>query len=176
MSISRIPSYLTLVPAPIALWPSVPAPTRIHPEVLPASEQDPGTGVTTRRALMERLSMMGDLAPRAPLSFLVVHVEAAGSDDDAAASPYAPVATRVRELTRATDCVGRLREDCFGVVLQGTGVTAAGAVAARLSHHLNRLAEITPRYAVSVSAATGTGANALTLPSAAMHAFEAWCG
>jgi GGDEF domain-containing protein len=176
MSISRIPSHLTLVPAPIALWPSAPAPTRIHPEVLPASEQDPETGVATRRALVERLAMMGDLAPRAPLSFLVVHVEAAREDAETAAPPFAAVATRIRELTRATDCIGRLRDGSFGVVLQGTGVTAAGAVAARLSHHLNRLPDVTPRYAVSISAATGTGANALTLPSAAMDAFEPGCG
>jgi hypothetical protein len=55
-------------------------------------------------------------------------------------------------------------------------VTAAAAVAARLTHHLNRLEELHPAVCVTVSAATGTGLNAETLPIAAMETFEPCCG
>jgi GGDEF domain-containing protein len=129
-------------------------PARTTTPASPPFETDPSTGVATRNALLDRLEAMGQLAPNAPLSF----------------------AERLRELTRGTDIVGRLTGTTFGIALQGTGVTAAGAVAARLTHHLNRLAELGPAVCVTVSAATGIGLNAETLPVAAMETFEPCCG
>jgi GGDEF domain-containing protein len=107
-----------------------------------------------------------------PLSFLAVHVET----EEPGGGHLRAVAARLRELTRSTDAVGRVEEAVFGVVLQGTGVTAAGAVAARLAHHLNRLPGAGRTFAVAVSAATGTGINAATLPEAALETFAAGCG
>ena len=169
MSISRFPHYLRLIgPASIS-EPSGPELPR-----LTAVETDPATGLATRTALLERLEDMGRLAPRAPLSFLVVKVAGLGQvgGDD----PLRQIAARVRELTRATDIVGRLTGTTFGIALQGTGITAAGAVAARLTHHLNRLAELSPSICITVSAATGTGVNAETLPVAAMDTAQPCCG
>ena len=118
---------------------------------------------------------MGELAPRAPLSsFLVVKVSGLGHCHGEAALKQ--VAARGRDLTRATDVVGRLTGTAFGIALQGTGATAAGAVAARLTHHLNRLAELSPSICITVSAASGTGINADTLHIAAMDTFEPCCG
>jgi GGDEF domain-containing protein len=78
------------------------------------------------------------------------------------------VAGRVRSLTRAVDAVGRLGDASLGVLLQGAGVTAAGAVAARLSYHISQvLRGLNHELAVRVTAATGTGANWATLPIAA---------
>jgi diguanylate cyclase (GGDEF)-like protein len=123
---------------------------------------------------LDQLETMGQLAPNAPLSFLVVKV--AGLRHTDGDSQLRHVAARVRELVRATDTIGRLTGTAFGVALQGTGVTAAGAVAARLTHHLNRMEELHPAVCVTVSAATGTGVNAETLPIAAMETFEPCCG
>ena len=168
MSVSRFPAYLRLIGAPAPVEHESAAPIAI-----PAAELDPATGVATRQALLDRLEAMGQLAPRAPLSFLVVKVAglAKGEGDD----PLRRVAARVHELARAVDVVGRLSGTSFGIALQGTGVTAAGAVAARLTHHLNRLAELSPAICITVSAATGTGINAETLPVAAIDTFEPCC-
>lgn len=171
MAVTPFPSHLTLIGAGQSLIATVAAPTRIHPELLPPSESDHLTGTATREALLARLEMVGSLAPSMPLSFLAVHVEA----DGLAAAMLQAVAVRLRELTRATDAVGRLDEATFGVVLQGTGVTAAGAVAARLAHHLNRLPGTPREFSVTVSAATGTGLHAGTLTEAAMETFAAGC-
>ena len=85
------------------------------------------------------------------------------------ASVMSAVARRVRELTRATDHVGRFTATSMGVVLQGTGAQAASAVAARLTFHLGHgLAAVAPGLEVSVHAATGTGVNADMLPVAAL--------
>ncbi len=134
---------------------------------------DGATGVVTRNALLSRLEEMGELAPTAPLSFVVVKVSGLAQAGDEALKP---IAARVRELIRATDVVGRLTGTTFGVALQGTGATAAGAVAARLTHHLNRIAELHPAVCITVSAATGTGVNAEMLPVAAMDSYEPCCG
>jgi GGDEF domain-containing protein len=148
-------------------------PARTTAPASPPFETDPSTGVATRNALLDRLEAMGQLAPNAPLSFVVVRVFGLNRTD---AQALRPIADRLRELTRATDMVGRLTGTTFGIALQGTGVTAAGAVAARLTHHLNRLAELGPAVCVTVSAATGIGLNAETLPVAAMETFEPCCG
>lgn len=136
-------------------------------------------GVPGKLALLERLAVIGELAPDAPLSFVVVKVEGGVHPvDDERELPETllhEVASRIRSLTRATDMMGRLSESSFGLVLQGTGATAAGAVAARLSHHLNQLTAGMPCTEVRVSAATGRGLNAGVLPSAAMESFEECC-
>ena len=167
MSVSRFPAHLRLIATPTngrGVAPKAAA---------PAYETDPVTGVATRHALLDGLEAMGQLAPNAPLSFVVVKVSGLNRTEGKALKP---IATRIRELTRGTDIIGRLTGTTFGVALQGTGVTAAGAVAARLTHHLNRIAEMSPAVCVSVSAATGTGMNAETLPVAAMETFEPCCG
>lgn len=173
MAVTRFPSHLRLIgPGTMAATPGS-TPTRIHPELLPEGERDPLTGAATREALLARLEMVGSLAPAMPLSFVAVHLEGGESER---AELLCAVAGRMRELTRATDGVGRLDHETLGVVLQGTGVTAAGAVAARLAHHLNRLPGAPKEFCVTVSAATGTGINAGTLPHAAMETFSAGCG
>jgi GGDEF domain-containing protein len=171
MVVTRFPSHLRLIGAGQPLITTAAEPTRIHPELLPDADRDHLTGTATRAALLARLEMVGSLAPSMPLSFLAVHVEA----DELNAPMLRAVAARLRELTRPTDAVGRLDDATFGIVLQGTGVTAAGAVAARLVHHLNRLPGAPREFSVTVSAATGTGLNGATLPEAAMETFAAGC-
>lgn len=108
------------------------------------------------------------LAPSAPLSFLVVQVRGVKDTHDAATLMEC-AGLRLRELTRATDAVGRFNGTSFGIVLQGTGATAAGAVAARLSFHLNYLlGALSPGADSVVYAATGLGLNSGTLPVAAL--------
>lgn len=169
MTAQQFPSYLRLIGPTITLFPF-----RTSAANDDANDIDPLTGLATRQALLDRLETIGELAPRAPLSFLVVKTAGTGRCDSDAALRM--VASRIRELTRSTDVVGRFTGTTFGVVLQGTGVVAAGAVAARLTHHLNRLAELSPAICITVSAATGTGINAETLPIAAMDTFEPCCG
>ncbi|MBA4181599.1 MAG: hypothetical protein C0506_13495 [Anaerolinea sp.] len=153
-------------------------------EFTPLLAQRPRTnalwGVPGKQALLERLEVIGALAPEAPLSFVVVRVyglEAIQQRKDASAADALlhDVAARMRELARGTDVMGRLSSSSFGLVLQGTGATAAGAVAARLSHHLNQIAAASPPAEVRVSAATGRGMNAAMLPGAAMDSFEECC-
>lgn len=149
----------------------------------PAAEQ-PGAnalwGVPGKQAVLDRLGVIGSLAPDAPLSFVVVKVHGLQelnhtSDARAGEALLHEVAARLRELTRATDMMGRLSGSSFGLVLQGTGATAAGAVSARLSHHLNQIAAGSPPVEVRVSAATGRGMNAEVLPRAALDSLEDCC-
>lgn len=164
MAVHQSPAYLTL----------------IRPDSRPAhqgrrqfdrfggAEMDPGCGVATRRALLERLETVGTLAPAAPLSFVLVHVAGIDSAGGNGPSLLAAAARTVVELTRPVDMVGRLTDDAFGIVLQGTGATGAAAVAARLAHHLNLgVLAGTSCHAIA-AAATGTGRNHNALPSAVL--------
>lgn len=169
MAAQHSPTYLRLLGPTITL-----TPFRSNTAVEPDREVDPTTGLATRQALLDRLETIGELSPSAPLSFLVVKTSGTGRCDSDAALRM--VAAKIRELTRSTDVVGRLTGTSFGVVLQGTGVVAAGAVAARLTHHLNRLAELSPSVCITVSAATGVGLNAEMLPIAAMDTCAPCCG
>ncbi len=143
-------------------------------EAASAPSREPRAMVVARHQLLERLDLVGELAPNAPLSFLIVKVNGLESIRDrgcglSRASVMSAVARRVRELTRATDHVGRFTATSVGVVLQGTGASAASAVAARLTFHLGHgLAAVAPGLEVSVHAATGTGVNADMLPVAAL--------
>ena len=137
-------------------------------------------GVPGKQALLDQLDMIGSLAPQAPLSFVVVRVHGldeinSRSDTRAGEAVLRNVAARMWALTRATDTMGRLGASSFGLVLQGTGATAAGAVAARLSHHLNQVTVGRPPVEVRVSAATGRGVNAEMLPGAALESLEECC-
>lgn len=134
-------------------------------------------GVLPRETLLSRLAIVADLSGDAPLSFVAVKVyglkdlhEASGWD--ACETTLRTVASTLGAMVRATDSVGRLNASTFGVVLQGAGSTAAGSVARRLAHRLNRMEEIAPAVEIRVGAATGTGRNAGAMPVAALAAFE----
>lgn len=170
MTATRFPAYLRLIGT---AWPDAKKHGEPSAAVQPAYELDSATGVATRGALLDALDTMGLVAPRAPLSFVVVKVSGVSRCDGG--DPLRLIAGRVKELVRATDMIGRLTGTSFGVALQGTGVTAAAAVAARLMHHLNRLQELDPAICITVSAATGTGINAETLPIAAMDTCTPCC-
>lgn len=174
MALTRFPTYLRLVGTPREER-RTEVPARIVS--IPAWNRDLATGVASRQALMDRLTTVGELAPKAPLSFVAVRiVDAEDLDPTGLAQLQKSVAKLLGELTRATDMVGRVDDGAFGIVLQGTGTTAAGAVASRLSFHLNRIAELPRTAAIIVSAATGTGVNAETLAVAALDSFEVCAG
>ena len=113
MATSQFPAYLRLIGSRRALL----APAVEATPPLALQDADPSTGVATRQALLDRLETMGQLAPAAPLSFLVVKV--AGIAHCEGDEPLRKVAGRVRELVRATDVVGRLTGTSFGIALQG---------------------------------------------------------
>ena len=132
-----------------------------------------GNRVLAREELLDRLEVLRELGRDAPLSYLAVQLR---SPSGTARGVIQAVAERVANLLRPTDAVGLFAPDTAGVVLQATGATAAAALAARLSMHLNRaLADMAPGHYVSVYAATGTGANALTLPLAAAQDLDESC-
>lgn len=164
MTANRFPTHLQLLGPSIRLVPEAVA----NVIALPSRRK-----VASREELLDRLDAVGELAPDAPLSFLVVKVVGAchGDHDD----QLRRIANRVADLVRGTDLVGRMNGHTFGIVLQGTGVVAAGAVAARLTHHLNRIADLSPSLCITVAAATGTGINAGTLAVAAMETCEPCC-
>lgn len=166
MSTPRFPANLTSIAGGVAARPLPLTEPRRADAADPARH---GAAVLDRKGLFDTIERIGTVAPTAPLSFLVVNVEdlAALRRDDAQLLMRL-ICGRVRALTRATDAVGRMGSASLGVLLQGTGATAAGAVAARLSHHLSQvIRNVDPTLSVCVSAATGTGINWDTLPVAA---------
>jgi diguanylate cyclase (GGDEF)-like protein len=181
MALSRFPAHLTLIGRADATGnlaerrddagaPPIPFPAA-------RSSFDALCRVASRRALLARLETVGELAPNAPLSFLVVKVDGLRAFNESAGreagdGALKTVAAEIRELIRATDLAGRLSGATFGIVLQGTGATAASAVAARLSHRLNQLLGAASPVGVRVSAATGLGLHFETLPVAAMDSFS----
>ena len=127
--------------------------------------------------LIERLSVVAALGPDAPLSFVVVKVDGLSELNrsfgwDAGSEALRAIGQEVCRVVRATDLAGRLTSTMFGIVLQGSGATAAEAVAARLSYRINRLLPGSQPVSVRVSAATGTGVNADVLPVAALESFR----
>jgi diguanylate cyclase (GGDEF)-like protein len=143
------------------------APARFERSV----DQDRLCGVATRHALIERLETLSALSPNAPLSFVLIKVHGLADTNrlegfQAGDAVLKDVATTVKALVRATDMIGRFTSSSFGVVLQGAGATAAGAVAARFDHHLNFSGP--NRVTIAVSVATGRGLNATALPLAAV--------
>lgn len=137
----------------------------------PSIEQEPALPLLERDELLDRLAEMGELAPRAPLSFLLVRVcgrENRGSVRRLERHVLDALGTRAGSLLRPVDAIGRWGRASLGVALQGAGSRSAAATAARLSLHLNSLLQ-TARLdmEVRVFAASGYGVNALTLPVAA---------
>lgn len=181
MAVTRFPGYLTLIGRAdgngnlaerLSASDSPPAPIPF-PGTL---TRDALCGVASRTSLIEQLERVGRTAPSAPLSFLVVKVDGLrafnqSAGHEAGDGALKTVASEVEQLIRATDLVGRLSGTTFGVVLQGTGATAASAVAARLSYRLNQLLGASSAVGVRVSAATGVGLHFETLPVAAMDSF-----
>lgn len=167
MTTARLPANLTLL-RPTAMRGRAPA---------PAPPRAPR--LLTRAEVFERLETMGELAPVAPLSFLLVrltHTQASGRGARADQLLLQAMARRIQDLVRPTDALGRFTGGSFAVVLQGAGATAAGAVAARLTYHLNALAASLGTGArVEVYAATGSGLNADTLPVAALDSLGDCC-
>ncbi|MFN0146783.1 MAG: hypothetical protein ACKVT1_09745 [Dehalococcoidia bacterium] len=135
--------------------------------------------IVSRRELLERLETIGELAPHAPLSFLLVRVEGL---DEVSATPFSPrqimgmIGMRIIALTRPTDTVGEYAGNSFGIVLQGAGATAAAAVASRVSFHLAQLRDgLGIETKALVYAATGNGLNAELLPVAAIDSLDDCC-
>jgi len=129
--------------------------------------------VNCQGTLHRRLVQLGSLAPEAPLSFVMVKLYGLESmDDQTCDQVVSAISGRILNLTRATDVVGRYAADSFGIALQGTGATAASAVAARLQFHLSQLAETLSSVGVIVSVATGRGFNARSLPVAALDSLK----
>ena len=151
-----------------------------HPLISDGLARRPGRSaepLLDRPALVSRLAMIGELSEGAPLSFVAVKVCGLRELHHrrgwvACEELLQEVAGELSGLVRATDSVGRLNASTFGVVLQGTGATAAAAVAARLTYRLNRLPEVLKSVEIRVGAATGTGRNVDTLPIAAVDSFE----
>jgi diguanylate cyclase (GGDEF)-like protein len=174
MATTRFPTYLTLLSGTASRSAAERAPVALGLRPTPSSGQrDPLTGVATRQSLLEQVEIIGQLAPAAPLSFVVVRLDGLESLNRlggwrAGDEALRTVARAIQELSRATDMVGRLSGSSFGVILQGTGATAAGAVAERLAHHIQRLPTVARPVEAAVSVATGTGINADTLPVAAI--------
>lgn len=129
--------------------------------------------VNGQGTLHRRLALLGSLAPEAPLSFVMVKLFGLdGMDMDTCEEVVSAFSGCILNLTRATDVVGHYAADSFGVALQGTGATAASAVAARLQFHLSQLAETLSCVGVVVSVATGRGFNARSLPAAALDSLK----
>ncbi|GIW17584.1 hypothetical protein [Tepidiforma sp.] len=134
----------------------------------------------SRVDLLHHLDAVAGLAGSAPLSFLAVRVtglEEVERDrgDVGVRFVVRGVGEALNGLCRGTDIAGELGPASFGVILQGAGATAAAATAARLTHHLNRLAFLPPCCSVLVGAATGTGMHGRRLAWAALETFEAEC-
>jgi GGDEF domain-containing protein len=135
--------------------------------------------IVSRRELLDRLETIGELAPHAPLSFLLVRVEGL---DAVSATAYSPrqimgmIGMRIIALTRPTDTVGEFAGNAFGIVLQGAGATAAAAVASRVTFHLAQLRDgLGIETNAVVYAATGNGLNAELLPVAAIDSLDDCC-
>jgi GGDEF domain-containing protein len=166
MQAARFPAYLQPVPRHAA-----------EPGTAPTA---PARRLLSRVELLRHLDAQVDLAPRAPLSLLAVRVT--GLDDvleERGEVGVRFVSRGVGEallgLCRGTDLPGEMGEGTFGVVLQGSGTTAAAAAAARVQHHLNRLAFLPAGCAVLVGAATGTGSHGRRLAWAALEMFDRDC-
>lgn len=159
-----------------------------HLRPLEASEGGAFTGAPPRTArrllsrvdLLHHLDAVAEIAGSAPLSFLAVRV--AGLEgverergDVGVRFVVRGVGDTLNGLCRGTDIAGELGAGSFGVILQGAGATAAAATAARLTHHLNRLAFLPPCCSVLVGAATGTGIHGRRLAWAAVETVDGGC-
>ena len=173
-SAARLPESRSTAPSPIRLFVA----GNVEPQPRPTG--DWVWGIASRQGLVQRLRIVGELAPKAPLSFLAVEVAGlyavnVAALEETGASLLEAVAHATRALTRSTDIVGHVSASSLGVVLQGAGETAAGAAAARLTRALNEIACDWRGASVRVSAATGTGVNAMALFAAALDGGDDCC-
>ena len=149
---------------------------RLRPRVLafPAAQRRaaraaasrPNAATNGRTALMRYLYSLSELAPDAPLSFLLVNLAPASE----------PTVTRALDLietmVRPTDRADRYDVEQAGIVLQGATAERASLTAAQMSRRLMQPGVLPPGTSVDVSAATGIGRNALALPVAAASTFQ----
>ena len=181
MAVIRFPSHLTLIGRPETVGNLAERRADAEHEPIPfptagAFTRDSLCDVASSRGLMERLHLVGSIAPTSPLSFLAVKVDGLRALNEASGweagdEALKAIAEELQSLSRATDLVGRLAGAVFGVVLQGTGATAASAVAARLSFRVNQTLGPSSPVGVRISAASGTGVHCETLVIAAMDSF-----
>lgn len=132
-----------------------------------------GVQLLGRDEFLDRLEVLGEVGPNSPLSFLLVRLRTRDTRPCGAARTeqglVQALGLQAVHLLRPTDALGTWSGNSLAVALQGAGATASAAVAARLSHHMNqRLDDEAPGFEVVVYAATGIGANAMVLPSAAL--------
>ena len=143
--------------------PALPGSGRRGPRRRPVARTTAGRG---RAALRRYLYSLSELAPEAPLSFLLVQVLPAGD------APLDHALHAVETMIRPTDRAAHYEEGQIGVVLQGAGAERASAMAALMAQGLLQPG-VLPRHAsVLISPATGIGRNALALPAAAASTFQ----
>jgi len=149
-------------------------PTRAGYEHLTPQERSQQPAVATRRALLQRLSLLAAIAPAAPVSFLLVEIEGIADLEylDPVSSPtvISEVTDSLSRLSDPTDLVGRFEHATFGIVLQGRAAGSAALISARIGHHLNLLPLMRHPARALVAVATGTGASASALVAAAADA------
>jgi hypothetical protein len=146
--------------------------------VAPAAQAPAGRRLLSEGALLARLDALGNIAPAAPLSFLIVRVLNGGlapAGSSLAARHGRMVEERLAGLLRPTDIAGRMEGGTFGVVLQGAGPARASATAAKLRHGLRGLRTASGPVLAEVTAASGMGANGRTLAAAASEPLDDCC-
>lgn len=139
-----------------------------------------GVQLLARDEFLDRLEVLGEVGPGSPLSFLLVHLRPREERPRGGVREEQGIvqalALQAGQLLRPTDALGAWSANALAVALQGAGATAAAAVAARLSYHMNhRLEDEAPGFEVVVYAATGIGANAMVLPTAALESLPESC-
>lgn len=112
-------------------------------------------------AFFNRLAVLAEIAPDAPVSLLAITLPAAASAESEALAEG-----MVRANVRPTDLVARLEPGRVAVVLQGTDATRAAQISYRLQMQLSRAAIPGCTTAV-IGVASGTGRHGRTLLQAA---------
>lgn len=141
-----------------------PAPVTAH--TAPSRKRAARRSMAGHRTLMRALDHLAEIAEDAPLSFLLVQVDNARSVDIGAVLALSQAS--ISPMDRAA-VYGPTQ---VGIILQGAGATRAAQTASLLEHRINASGVLPERSGVRVSAATGTGENALVLPQAAVTSFD----
>jgi hypothetical protein len=132
----------------------------------PSRQRARRDGMKGHRTLMRALQRIGEIAPGAPLSFLLVQVDDASGDD--VRNVLACATTLITPIDRAAVYGAKQ----VGIVLQGASPRRASQVSIALEYRLNAPGALSAGARVRVSAASGTGENALVLPQAAVTSFS----
>ena len=137
------------------------------------------TSLLSHIELEDHLIQLSEMQLDAPLSFLAIELhgltELSRSDWRRPSDVVDIVAHNVRGIVRVTDFVGRLGGSTIGVILQGSGPNQSALIAERLRLRLTHLSHAAPPVAITVSAASGRGVNALALPNAALSPLGESC-